>query len=281
MSRASHAEAATKTAVGGSGTGSARSGLARSEQYAMTSMARTGAPRARAPNRVHGPNTERRLPPRPPARCTRGPGVCRGGVSGSCGLSDGSQHAGSGPSPSTRTGLRGKAKATRRRPQYDGVEPGEDSDDDAETYAHEEYEMKASGGFRAHLVIRGATLRRWLAVLGLAVVGTAAAFGYCTVFKGGPQGAPPVIHADNSPTKMVPSGTSGEAEFKADQRTARRWLAGANGTTGGRPGGAARSVPLCQRHSGHGSTGSVHRGSGYCGTSQLPAARRSRSGCAP
>ena len=58
-------------------------------------------------------------------------------------------------------------------------------------------------------VARRNTTKIVIAVLGLAVFG-GAAFGYRTIFKAGPQGPPPVIHADNSPTKMVP--TSGAAD---------------------------------------------------------------------
>jgi hypothetical protein len=43
-----------------------------------------------------------------------------------------------------------------------------------------------------------------VAVLGLAVFGSAAAFGYRTVFNGAPSGPAPIIRADNSPTKMTP-----------------------------------------------------------------------------
>ena len=43
------------------------------------------------------------------------------------------------------------------------------------------------------------------AVLALAVVGTGAAFAYRT-FVGSPRsGEPPIIRADNSPTKVVPA----------------------------------------------------------------------------
>ncbi len=45
-----------------------------------------------------------------------------------------------------------------------------------------------------------------IAVLGLAVFGSAAAFGYRTMFKGGPSGPAPVIRADTSPTKVMPAG---------------------------------------------------------------------------
>jgi hypothetical protein len=66
----------------------------------------------------------------------------------------------------------------------------------------------------------GASLKRRhttkvvLAVLGLAVFGTATAFGVRTIFKGGVQGPPPIIRADNSPTKAMPAGSPGDAGAK-------------------------------------------------------------------
>jgi hypothetical protein len=100
--------------------------------------------------------------------------------------------------------------------QHEGYEKGEYLEDDAEDCAPEEYETEGETGD----VERTSSFRRRhattlaVAVLGLAVVGTAAAFGYYTVFKGGVQGAPPVIKADSTPTKMVPAGTSGEVSSK-------------------------------------------------------------------
>ena len=50
------------------------------------------------------------------------------------------------------------------------------------------------------------------AVLALAVVGTGAAFAYRT-FVGSPRsGEPPIIKADNSPTKIVPAPSDGSAK---------------------------------------------------------------------
>jgi cell division septation protein DedD len=43
-----------------------------------------------------------------------------------------------------------------------------------------------------------------MAVVGLAVFGGVAAFGYHTMFNAAPSGPTPIIHADNSPTKMTP-----------------------------------------------------------------------------
>ena len=50
------------------------------------------------------------------------------------------------------------------------------------------------------------------AVLALAVVGTGAAFAYRT-FVGSPRsGEPPIIRADNSPTKVVPAPSDGDRQ---------------------------------------------------------------------
>ena len=51
-----------------------------------------------------------------------------------------------------------------------------------------------------------------IAVLGLAVFGSAAAFGYRTVFKATPPGPTPIIRADNSPTKVAPAAADTSAK---------------------------------------------------------------------
>jgi SPOR domain len=57
------------------------------------------------------------------------------------------------------------------------------------------------------------TSRVAVAVLGLAVFGTAAAFGYRTIFKAAPSGSTPtpIIRADNSPTKITPVSADANA----------------------------------------------------------------------
>ena len=47
------------------------------------------------------------------------------------------------------------------------------------------------------------------AVLALAVVGTGAAFAYRTYVGSPRSGEPPIIRADNSPTKVVPAQSDG------------------------------------------------------------------------
>ncbi len=54
------------------------------------------------------------------------------------------------------------------------------------------------------------------AVVALAVVGTGAAFGYRT-YVGSPRGEPPIIKADNSPTKVVPAPSGGSAPKTPDR----------------------------------------------------------------
>lgn len=88
----------------------------------------------------------------------------------------------------------------------DAYEPGE-SDYDSEP-GNDYQEGAAAAAKRRH------ALKLAVAVFGLAVFGSAAALGYRAVFKGGIQGPPPVIRADNSPTKVVPSGTSGDSGSK-------------------------------------------------------------------
>jgi cell division protein FtsN len=51
-----------------------------------------------------------------------------------------------------------------------------------------------------------------IAVLGLAVFGSAAALGYRTIFKAAPSDPTPIIRADKSPTKMTPTGTDTNAK---------------------------------------------------------------------
>jgi hypothetical protein len=51
------------------------------------------------------------------------------------------------------------------------------------------------------------------AILALAVVGTAGAYGYKTYLGSPRSGEPPVIKADNSPTKIVPAPTDGSAKL--------------------------------------------------------------------
>ena len=72
--------------------------------------------------------------------------------------------------------------------------------DDPYAYQGDEYEEEQPAPKK-----RSSGLMTVAAVLALAVVGTGAAFGYRT-FVGSPRsGEPPIIKADNSPTKVVPA----------------------------------------------------------------------------
>ena len=78
----------------------------------------------------------------------------------------------------------------------------------------EEYEYETDleeepGEDDGAILKRRHTTKVVLAVLALAVFGPAAAFGFRTIFKGGVQGPPPIIRADNSPTKTMPTGAPG------------------------------------------------------------------------
>src|SRR5258705_13025689 len=55
------------------------------------------------------------------------------------------------------------------------------------------------------------------AVLALAVVGTGAAFAYRTYVGSPRSGEPPIIRADNSPTKVVPVQSDGGASKIPDR----------------------------------------------------------------
>jgi hypothetical protein len=79
---------------------------------------------------------------------------------------------------------------------------GESGEDDDYEYEEQEHSDDSESGFK-----RRNSTKVVIAVLGLAVFGSAAAFGYRTVFKADPSGSTPIIRADNSPTKMMPAGT--------------------------------------------------------------------------
>jgi hypothetical protein len=86
----------------------------------------------------------------------------------------------------------------------------------ADEYGEDEYRQDADGEYEEEYdaepgVKRRGTTKVAIAVLGLAVFGSAAAFGYRTIFKAAPSGPTPVIRADNSPTKIMPTGTDAGA----------------------------------------------------------------------
>jgi SPOR domain len=122
--------------------------------------------------------------------------------------------------------------APRRQPAY-----GRQDEEYADEYREGEYEPDADSEYEEHEDPDGAesgtkrrsTAKVAIAVLALAVFGSAAAFGYRTVFKAAPAGPTPIIRADNSPTKVTPAGTgvnarpaTGPLADRADEQLARR-----------------------------------------------------------
>ncbi len=94
------------------------------------------------------------------------------------------------------------------------VQPSDEyAPEDVETgaYEHDEdYEYEAAPAEADHddgrsPIKRRNTAKIAVAVLGLAVFGSAAALGYRAIFKGGIAGPAPIIRADNSPTKVIPT----------------------------------------------------------------------------
>lgn len=84
--------------------------------------------------------------------------------------------------------------------EYDEDEYGQDGDGEYDA----EHEDPDHGESR---VERRSSTKVVIAVLGLAVFGSAAALGYRTIFKAAPSGPTPIIRADNSPTKVTPTAT--------------------------------------------------------------------------
>jgi SPOR domain len=135
----------------------------------------------------------------------------------------------SAPAPSFN-GARGYARdtaLTREPPQSRGRElpaflprlPAEDYADDEEPqagadddgYALEDYEEEAPAGRRRSGLVVVA------AVLGLAVLGTAGAFAYRAMFGSSMLPTlPPIIKADDGPTKIVPSKPKSNGSDQAD-----------------------------------------------------------------
>jgi hypothetical protein len=103
----------------------------------------------------------------------------------------------------------------RRHPPYG--RQAEDYADEYHEYEYDErdeeteYEEPDSHEMGAK---KRSTSRMVVAVLGLAVFGTAAAFGYRTIFKAAPSGSTPtpIIRADNSPTKITPVSADANAK---------------------------------------------------------------------
>ena len=88
-------------------------------------------------------------------------------------------------------------------PRYVDPQGSYPSTDDQETA----YEQSYAGRAR-----RRGSLITVAAVLGLAIVGTAGAFGYGTFTGSGSWSQPTVIKADNTPTSIAPSPSSGDGQ---------------------------------------------------------------------
>jgi hypothetical protein len=113
-------------------------------------------------------------------------------------------------------GLGDPRDSSRRHPAY-----GRQHEEYADEYNADEYGPDADREYEAEhenaddgesgAKPRRSTPKLAIAVLGLAVFGSAAAFGYRAIFKAAPSGPTPIIRADNSPTKMTPVGTDANA----------------------------------------------------------------------
>jgi hypothetical protein len=98
--------------------------------------------------------------------------------------------------------------------EQDGEYEGQNAD--AEGHRYDEYEYADDGVYEDDEL--GGKRRNWikfaLALLGVVVFGSAAAFGYRAIFRGGTDGPPPLIRADTSPTKIVPASSTADAGSK-------------------------------------------------------------------
>jgi SPOR domain len=112
------------------------------------------------------------------------------------------------------------AAAHDKQGEYDPryAEEGEDAEYDPryaaaaaaeEDQYDDEYEYADEDGYADEEPKRRNLVKIALAGgLGLVVLGTAGAFGYRAMFHGGSDGPPPLIRADNTPTKVVPTPTA-------------------------------------------------------------------------
>jgi len=150
------------------------------------------------------------------------------------------------------------ARAVRQHPAYGQRYEEYDEHDAEDEYGHEgEYEDEHPDDDDDAGVKRRGSVKIAIAVLLFGVFGGAAAYSYRTVYKADSSGPTPVIHADNSPTKVMPVG--GDAKpiserlgERSDERLVRRdedpvdvgatYGSGAVGAAGSFP-GAADSPP--------------------------------------
>ena len=103
--------------------------------------------------------------------------------------------------PRVRDDRRGYAQ-DQSQDQY--LDQDQQGDPDDPSYALEDYEEEEEAPTRKR---RGFAI--FAAILGLVVLGTAGAFAYRTMFGGSMlPSLPPIIKADNTPTKIVPAGSA-------------------------------------------------------------------------
>ena len=101
------------------------------------------------------------------------------------------------------SGTEGNGDGDGHDPRYVDPQGSYPSTDDQET----PYEQSYAGRAR-----RRGSLITVAAVLGLAIVGTAGAFGYGTFTGSGSWSQPTVIKADNTPTSIAPSPSSSDGQ---------------------------------------------------------------------
>jgi SPOR domain len=103
--------------------------------------------------------------------------------------------------------------------EHDGRDQYADGQYADEQYADDEYasyeRQESPPARRGKLITVGL-------VLGLAVIGTAGAYAFRTVFSGGAPGTPPVIKADTSPTKIAAAPTDASSNKQIFDRLADR-----------------------------------------------------------
>ncbi len=110
--------------------------------------------------------------------------------------------------------LRTSDAAYPQEGEQDGEYEGQYAD--AEGHRYDEYEYADDGAYEDDELggKRRNSIKFALALLGVVVFGSAAAFGYRTIFRGGTDGPPPLIRADTSPTKIVPTSSTADASSK-------------------------------------------------------------------
>ena len=100
---------------------------------------------------------------------------------------------------------------------YGQIESGEQEYQRDPAYPDDPYAYQSEYEEPAEPKRRSSGLMTVVAVLALAVVGTGAAFAYRTYVGSPRSGEPPIIKADNSPTKIVPASADGVAGKTPDR----------------------------------------------------------------